>query len=199
MPPGEWAPKPQGIPCPISSTIGMPLPLPGMPVQPTPEAAPQGGAQFVPGPMPPQPAPGATVWGAPVASGPSAATPAGTPFELTLVKTPLGFGMQLDSDNVVVAVKPDSQASRTGEVEPGDRVVALNGVEVSRDRPVKSVAVDLSDGESATFSIVPAYGVVRGGGYAGGGGGGAPLPTATAEPLPGADPYGLPLTQPQYA
>ena len=46
-----------------------------------------------PQPMPPQP--GATVLGAPVAPGPSAVTPAANPFELTLVKTPLGFGMQL--------------------------------------------------------------------------------------------------------
>ena len=214
----EWAPKPRiggAIPEPISSTIGVALPLPGMPVQ-QPGAYPEGGAppaafvhpppaapgapaQFVPGPTPypsgapPQPVGGVPL-GGPVGSGagpshqpvmgqatggglppmPSfAETQSGlldeggapVPFAVTLVKTPLGFGMQLDGDNVIVSIKPDTQASRCGALQPGDRVVALNDVAVSRDMPVKSVAVDLENGANATFSIVRR-----------GGGGGAPSP-----------------------
>ena len=84
----EWAPRPTGIPGPISSTIGMPLPLPGMPVQIVqPEGSPGsppgayggggggGSAQFVPGPTP-GPPPAGAVWGAPVASAGSGGLPA---------------------------------------------------------------------------------------------------------------------------
>ena len=59
---------------------------------------------------------------------------------------------------------------------------------MSRDRPVKSLATDLADGDAATFSLV------RSGGGGGGGGGGGAVGAA-----PGADPYGLPPAQPQYA
>ena len=58
---------------------------------------------------------------------------------------------------------------------------------MSRDRPVKSLATDLADGDAATFSLV------RSGGGGGSGGGGA------VGAAPGADPYGLPPAQPQYA
>ena len=45
---------------------------------------------------------------------------------ITLKKTPLGFGLTLDGDNIVTAIKPGSQASRGG-FSPGDMAVAING------------------------------------------------------------------------
>ena len=200
----EWAPKPLiggTIPGPISSTIGIALPLPGMPVQqpgPYPEggvppavvvhqlpSAPGAPAQFVPGPTPyPSGYPAQPVasfaesgmldeglGGAPV------------PFAVALVKTPLGFGMQLDGDNVIVSIKPDTQASRSGQLQPGDRVVALNNVAVSRDTPVKSVAIDLETGANAVFSIVRRGGAGAAG-PSGGGGGAAPQRPPVATPQP---------------
>ena len=224
----EWAPKPHiggTIPGPISSTIGVALPLPGMPVQ-QPGAYPEGGAppaavvhppppaptpgapaQFVPGPTP-YPS-GPAVGGVPLGPGPSQPvmgqatgglppmpsfsesgmldeSGAPVPFAVTLVKTPLGFGMQLDGDNVIVSIKPDTQASRSGQLQPGDRVVALNDVAVSRDKPVKSVAIDLDNGANATFSIV------RRGGSSSGGGGGVPQKPPVAAPQPEQPPLAEP-------
>ena len=62
--------------------------------------------------------------------------------------------MTLDHDNVVLAVKPFSQAETSGVVQPGDKVVLLNNVPITPDRPVKSVAIDLPDGAPATFHLV---------------------------------------------
>ena len=105
----EWAPRPQGTPGPISSTIGMPLPLPGMPVQAPQEAPggldpsglpaglPQGGGGTTLGGT----TLGGTTLGLALAAAGSLSDGRGgaTPFSVSLMKTPLGFGMQLDGDN----------------------------------------------------------------------------------------------------
>ena len=69
------------------------------------------------------------------------------------MKHPWGFGIVLDGDNVVTRLKEGSEAATTGQIAVGDRVLAVNGIAVSRDYPVKSVAIDLPDGAAATFSL----------------------------------------------
>ena len=186
----EWTPRPQGVPGMMnSSTLGVPLPLPGMPVgTEVPGATPP--AQFVPGPVPPMQGhvAGPSSGGLPPMPSFASTTSyladekgGAIPFAVALLKSPAGFGMQLDGDNVIVSIKPDSAASQSGALAVGDRVVALNGVEVSRERPVKSVAIDLANGETATFSVVRG----RASGY-------QPPPQPPLQPAVPADPYGLP-------
>ena len=52
----------------------------------------------------------------------------GSVTRVRMVKTPLGLGLSVDADNVVIDVATDSQASRSGEIAPGDTIVSLNGV-----------------------------------------------------------------------
>lgn len=49
-------------------------------------------------------------------------------YSVTLIKTTLGFGLSLDSSNVVTDIEIGSQAARSGQVAVGDEVVALNGM-----------------------------------------------------------------------
>jgi len=150
----EWKPRPAASAQPYSSTIGMPLPLPGMPVGDTPGAPPAAGLLVAPMPMTAQPETAtATInFGALPGSAASAATP--LVFNVALVKGAHGFGMTLDPENVVQLVKPDSEAERSGMIQEGDRVLALNGTAVSYELPVKSVAIDLDDGAIANFSLM---------------------------------------------
>ena len=76
------------------------------------------------------------------------------PFTVALTKGPLGLGLTLDAQNVVTALKPGTEAASCGAIQPGDRVLSLNGVAVSADHPVKSVAIDIADGERGTFVLL---------------------------------------------
>ena len=162
----DWTPRPSAIPQPISSTIGVPLPPPGADAagrrRPTWAArcraildAGGGGAGGGGGGRA-----GAADGDDPQAADVSAlyglqpAQPAATqPLAATLMKHPWGFGIVLDGDNVVTRLKEGSEAATTGQIAVGDRVLAVNGIAVSRDYPVKSVAIDLPDGAAATFSL----------------------------------------------
>ena len=163
----DWTPRPSAIPQPISSTIGVPLPLPGAPM-PQAAAADPGGAVPAPISMPVAAAAPVAAAGVPVQPtvtipqaadvsalyGLQPAQPAATqPLAATLMKHPWGFGIVLDGDNVVTRLKEGSEAATTGQIAVGDRVLAVNGIAVSRDYPVKSVAIDLPDGAAATFSL----------------------------------------------
>ena len=64
-------------------------------------------------------------------------------------KGAMGFGIVLDGDNVVTRLKEESGGGE--QIAVGDRVLAVNGIAVSRDYPVKSVAIDLPDGAAATL------------------------------------------------
>tara|TARA_B110001452_G_scaffold164551_1_gene137268 strand:- start:678 stop:4919 length:4242 start_codon:yes stop_codon:yes gene_type:complete len=48
-------------------------------------------------------------------------------YSVTLIKTTIGFGLSLDSSNVVTEIETGSQAARSGQMAVGDEVVALNG------------------------------------------------------------------------
>jgi len=159
----SWTPPPENlVPQPMSASLGVPLPLPGMPF-PLP-SMPGIAADTPQPPQPVQPAapmpspPGVPVGtGVPVTAPPiyaSGAAGSGIPFSLQLTKGADGFGMSLDSDNVVLSVKAGSEAERSGLIQPGDQVLALNETQVSQDQPVKSVAIDVDEGASATFSMV---------------------------------------------
>lgn len=74
-----------------------------------------------------------------------------TNFKITLTKRhPEGFGLTLDSDNVVTALKNDDARRK---VAIGDRCIAFNDIEVTREKPVKMVAIDCSEGQEATFTM----------------------------------------------
>ena len=171
---------PSAAPMPQSSTVGVPLPLPGMPASsaiPTAltkaDFAPPASSAAPPPPAPPgaMPPPTGSQTSIPVAMPLAAAAPiaqpiaqpvAGAspmavpqPFAVTLVKdSTLGLGLTLDAHNVVTGLKPGSQAAASGQIQVGDRVLSLNGQEVSDDHPVKTIAIDLSDGEPGTFVLL---------------------------------------------
>lgn len=71
-----------------------------------------------------------------------------------LTKSINGLGILLDHRNVVIGLKEGSEAKACGLIYPGDLVISLNGVQVSESKPVKSVAIDIDDGEKATFVLL---------------------------------------------
>lgn len=170
----EYTPRqtslPQGL---MSSTIGVPLPLPGMatsipePInlstlgQPSAAAMPTVQvpvATHIPvatnipvaGPMP---AAGSfAVAGAAVSMPTASFVP--TPFTVVLTKGSSGLGLSLDAHNVVTVVKPGSEAERIGTIQPGDLVLSLNGIAVSDDHPVKTIAIDMPEGAAGTFVLL---------------------------------------------
>merc|ERR1719473_1291941 len=80
------------------------------------------------------------------------------PFLVELTKTSLGFGLQLDVKNVVTVIKPGTQAeavAASGGLAVGDKVLSLNGIEVSFERPVSQVAAELNlaEGQAAIFQL----------------------------------------------
>lgn len=124
---------------PIASSTREPLPLHGI-------------ALVEPSPNVPPPAADVAL---PVASASCAPSQRlSTVFTVTLAKGVAGFGMDLTSDNVVRAILPASEAADCGLIQPGDRVMHINGNAVSVDKPVKSFAIDLPNGAAATFSLV---------------------------------------------
>ena len=88
-----------------------------------------------------------------VAGAQPAAEPTAEPrmLTVTITKGGAGFGLGLDAQNVVTELKPGTPAR--GLVQVGDRVISLNGVAVSADHPVNSVAVSLANGASGTFLL----------------------------------------------
>jgi hypothetical protein len=74
---------------------------------------------------------------------------------VTLNKSPADYGMELDDDNVIVNITSDMQAASSGNLQLGDRIVALNDKVVNRANPIRSLA-PLSFNANANFSIVKA-------------------------------------------
>jgi len=155
----EWIPK-ETPTVPVSSTIGISLPMPGMPIGSANPAAPtqqlpipgapslnppNASAPAAPVPPPAVPAvPTAAAPGVYVAQGKvMEAEKSNAPiiFQVQLIKSLQGFGMILDSGNVVTSIKPDSEASRCGLLQAGDLIIALNGTKVSEDVPVCNYAI----------------------------------------------------------
>ena len=168
----EWIPRPvaDGPTGPVSSTIGVPLPMPGMPIEepvgpvtgePVPPTAPPvAPVASLPVAKPAEPAPpagpsagpatgirldplspgesaeavtdgfGVPYGVTPPPSGPAAHSPA--PIAVTLVKSPAGFGLVVDDDNVVAVVKPFGEAERSGE--PCRDTAEIETEIASRDR-----------------------------------------------------------------
>ena len=92
------------------------------------------------------------------------------------------------SSSVQVSVGPSSERVKK---------LAVNGVAVSRDHPVKSVAIDIADGAAATFALL------RGGGttpFARTSAGAPlpPLPAASSAALGGPPPPEAPSYPPGY-
>ena len=141
----------------ISATTGLVLPLPGEPMGPAPGkidlGPPVGGIVDDAG----RPVPyGASI--VPTAAG--SGVPAGAvplkPFKVALTRrNPDGFGLTLDSDNVVTGIKTEDARIK---VMLGDRVVAFNDNEVTCEKPVRMFAAGCNEGQQALFTIsrVPA-------------------------------------------
>jgi len=149
----EYISKPAGSIQPISATLGIALPTPGMPM---PGPVPEPDLSDVTAP-PPAAASGAAVGPATppavVAGVPAVVMP--MPFNLTLTKTAvMGFGLQLDMNNVVTTIKPGSQAASSGALLLGDRVISINGTACTLELPAKSLCADLDDGAAANFTLL---------------------------------------------
>ena len=97
------------------------------------------------------------------------------PYTAVLTKTAqLGFGLELDGENLVTGIKPGSEASTTGfpgvgYIAPGDRVLAINGKPCSPELPAKSLAADIEAGATASLTMLRLG--ATGGAYGGAGGG----------------------------
>lgn len=76
-----------------------------------------------------------------------------TTHSATLIRTPLGFGLHLTSDNVVLGVNSGSQAERSGAFESGDKVVILNGLPLKPGVTVMSELKRSKPGDSVTFGL----------------------------------------------
>eukprot|EP00965_Chrysotila_dentata_P218431 6190572-Pleurochrysis_carterae.AAC.1 len=132
----EWKPRPAETVMHVSSTIGVPVPLPGMPVaneQTPPQLIPPLGPTPVENPVYATAVPVPTASSshhAPTTSVPPSVPPAMINFDTlmpspdaaeeytaSMLMGPQGFGMALDSDNVVLTVRPDSEAARCGLVQ----------------------------------------------------------------------------------
>ena len=74
------------------------------------------------------------------------------PYNAVLTKRhPEGFGLTLDLENVVTAVKTEEAKA---QVAVGDRVLCFNAKPVSVDQLAKSFAADANEGETATFTML---------------------------------------------
>merc|ERR1719271_2139834 len=117
------------------------MPMPGVVPEPMPDLS----DAAAPPPQPPLPV--AAPLGGPVPLATASGLPACVPivpsstFSLPLTKTSvLGFGLTLDSENVVTLVKPGSQAASSGAIAIGDRVLTVDAKAVTPDVPAKSLA-----------------------------------------------------------
>lgn len=197
----EYIPRPPSAVQPVSATLGIALPTPGMPM-PAPLAEPveisdaHGAGVSLP-PSGGEASGSAAVPVAPIMA-PTAPVAAGvpTPYTIVLTKsTVLGFGLILDSDNVVQSVKPGSEAASmllpgAGQVLSGDRVLAIDGKPVSPETPAKSIAADIDSGVAATFTMLRLPGLPVAGAV--------PAPTV-ATPVAPAEPPTAPVPMPPLA
>ena len=164
----EYIPKPASTVQATSATLGIVLPTPGMPM---PKAWPADG--------PPQEPLSDVSGGAPVPAVMPSQAAVGVageiPYTAVLTKTAqLGFGLELDGENLVTGIKPGSEASTTGfpgvgYIAPGDRVLAINGKPCSPELPAKSLAADIEAGATASLTMLRLG--ATGGAYGGAGGG----------------------------
>ena len=80
---------------------------------------------------------------------------AGRPFKITLTwRYPDGFGLTVDSENVVTGIKTDDAPRTMRKVALGDRVIAVNDNEVTREKPVKMFTDGSIEGQQATFTLI---------------------------------------------
>ena len=102
---------------------------------------------------------------APAAQPPAAQPPAQTAYagipgdsyapthSASLVKTPLGFGLDLTMDNVITGVTKGSQAERSGQFQLGDKVTLLNGLPLKPRVTVTKELQKFSAGATVTFGL----------------------------------------------
>ena len=68
------------------------------------------------------------------------------------MRTPLGLGLSIDSQNVVTAIDADSQARRSG-IELHDRVVSINGRPLSSSPPLEALLAAVPVGGKMSVEI----------------------------------------------
>ena len=175
----EYIPTLQaGIATPLSTTTGISLPLPGQAMdsvsQTTTTTVQTTTVQMPTAQMPTVQMP-TTV---PMAYGVPTMPPPGAPsvYKVELMKLhPHGFGLLLDTDNVVTGHKTTDVAAKVGI---GDVCIAFNDTPVTRDTPVKTLAIDLDNGVTAVFTMARGRHGDLPPPPAAGSSGGAPLPSA---------------------
>ena len=75
------------------------------------------------------------------------------------MRTPLGLGLSIDSQNVVTAIDVDSQARRSGLIELHDRLVSINGQPLSSlvapevGTPLEELLDAIEVGDKMSFEI----------------------------------------------
>ena len=72
---------------------------------------------------------------------------------MELVRTPLGLGLSVDSENKVVGMKPGSQAERSGLFALQDRLLSLNGQPLSASSPLGELLGAISLGGKVSIEI----------------------------------------------
>lgn len=145
----------------FSATVGVPLPMPGMPVPvaadvpdlsdpapsaPAPPAAPPVVPPTAPPTQPPTEPPVVTGVDVTSAAGPSV-------YPVVLEKIPQGFGVAFDEDNVITTLVAGGQFERCGLIAVGDVVVAVNGKACTADCTPKTLAFGVPDGMPVTFTL----------------------------------------------
>ena len=77
-----------------------------------------------------------------------------------LIRTPSGLGLRCEDDSLghcrVVAIRPDSQAGRSGALAVHDRLVALNGHPLTSYASFKETLVAIAIGAKVAIEIAPA-------------------------------------------
>ena len=71
---------------------------------------------------------------------------------VTMIKTPMGTGLTLSPEDVVTAIKADSQAERVG-IQLGDQVLAINGEDASMVTPAPEIVQRLPIGTTLDFTL----------------------------------------------
>ena len=106
-----------------------------------------------PRPMPaPVPVFPGTIVSPPVAQ-PSQDTQKEVTSIVELVRTPLGLGLSIDSQNKVVGMKPGSQAERSGFFALQDRLISLNGQLLSSSSSLGELLGAISLGGKVSIEI----------------------------------------------
>ena len=73
--------------------------------------------------------------------------------DVKLKMTPLGFGMGFGADHVIIDVRPDSQAARSGEIQVGDRLISVNGKQLSSTFDIQAALKDVAHGTLVTLCL----------------------------------------------